>query len=76
MIHAYQLNGYNIVLDAGSASVHAVDEMAFDAIRLEKIHDADNQAYFHTLGRIVTSLPGKTARVAKKHIGRIGRGDA
>ncbi len=48
----------------------------FDAIRLEKIHDADNQAYFHTLGRIVTSLPGKTARVAKKHIGRIGRGDA
>lgn len=34
MIHAYQLNGYNIVLDAGSASVHAVDELAFDAIRL------------------------------------------
>ena len=34
MIHAYQLNGYNIVLDVYSGSVHAVDELAYDAIRL------------------------------------------
>ncbi len=34
MIHAYQLGGYNIVLDAGSGSVHAVDALAYDAIRL------------------------------------------
>lgn len=32
MIHTYQLNGYNIVLDVNSGSVHAVDELAYDAI--------------------------------------------
>ncbi len=34
MIHAYQLNGYNIILDVYSGSVHLVDEVAFDLIRL------------------------------------------
>ncbi|HWP79795.1 MAG TPA: thioether cross-link-forming SCIFF peptide maturase [Candidatus Acidoferrum sp.] len=32
MIHQYQLNGYNIVLDTYSGSVHAVDEVAYDII--------------------------------------------
>lgn len=34
MIHQYKLNGYNIVLDVFSGSVHAVDELAYDAIAL------------------------------------------
>lgn len=34
MIHAYQLNGYNIILDVFSGSVHVVDEVAYDLIRL------------------------------------------
>ena len=34
MIHQYQLNGYNIVLDVYSGSVHAVDQLAYDAISL------------------------------------------
>ena len=34
MIHAYRLNGYNIVLDVYSGSVHAVDDLAYDAILL------------------------------------------
>lgn len=34
MIHQYQLNGYNIVLDVYSGSVHAVDELAYDAIAM------------------------------------------
>ena len=34
MIHAYKLNGYNIVLDVHSGSVHLVDEVAFDLITL------------------------------------------
>lgn len=34
MIHQYQLNGYNIVLDVNSGSVHLVDEVAYDAIAL------------------------------------------
>ena len=34
MIHQYQLNGYFIVLDVFSGSVHVVDEMAYEAIAL------------------------------------------
>ena len=34
MIHQYKLNGYNIVVDVYSGSVHAVDELAYDAIAL------------------------------------------
>lgn len=32
MIHCYKLNGYNIVLDICSGSVHVVDEVAYDII--------------------------------------------
>ena len=34
MIHQYKLNGYNIVLDVYSGSVHLVDEVAYDVIAL------------------------------------------
>ena len=34
MIHQFKLNGYNIVIDVCSGSVHAVDETAYDAISL------------------------------------------
>ncbi len=34
MIHQYKLNGYNIVLDVFSASVHVTDDVAYDAIAL------------------------------------------
>ena len=32
MIHQYKLNGYNIVLDVCSGSIHLVDEIAYDLI--------------------------------------------
>ncbi len=32
MIHQYKLNGYNIVLDTYSGSVHSVDDIAYDII--------------------------------------------
>lgn len=38
MIHQYKLNGYNIVLDTCSASVHAVDDVAYDVIALYREH--------------------------------------
>ena len=38
MIHRYQLNGYNIVLDVASGGVHAVDEVAYDLIGLYEDH--------------------------------------
>ena len=34
MVHQYKLNGYNIVLDTASGSVHTVDEVAYDIIAL------------------------------------------
>ena len=34
MIHQYKNNGYNIVLDVNSGSVHVVDELSYDIIEL------------------------------------------
>ena len=34
MVHQYQLNNYNIVLDTCSGSVHSVDEVAYDIIAM------------------------------------------
>ena len=36
MVHQYKLNGYDIVLDTCSGSVHLVDDVAYDAIALYK----------------------------------------
>ena len=38
MVHQYKLNGYNIVLDTASGSVHTVDEVAYDIIAMYKTH--------------------------------------
>ena len=34
MIHQYTLNGYNIILDVNSGSIHVTDDLAFEAVRL------------------------------------------
>ncbi|MDD4716342.1 MAG: thioether cross-link-forming SCIFF peptide maturase [Oscillospiraceae bacterium] len=34
MIHQYKMNGYNIVIDGNSGSIHAVDDLAYDLIGL------------------------------------------
>ncbi len=41
MVHQYKLNGYNIVLDTCSGSVHAVDEVAYDIIAMYEAHSAE-----------------------------------
>lgn len=41
MVHQYQLNGYNIVLDTCSGAIHVVDEVAYDIIALYPDHTAD-----------------------------------
>ena len=47
MIHQYKSNGYNIVMDVNSGSVHVVDDIVYDMIPLveplvtEGIKDAD-----------------------------------
>ncbi len=47
MIHCYKNNGYNIVLDVNSGSVHVVDDIVYDMIQLveplyeQSVTDAD-----------------------------------
>lgn len=41
MVHQYKNNGYNIVLDVNSGSVHVVDDAAYDVIALWESHSRD-----------------------------------
>ena len=41
MVHQYKLNGYNIILDTASGSVHTVDEVAYDIIAMYKTNSED-----------------------------------
>lgn len=41
MIHQYKLNGYNIVLDIYSGSIHLVDDLVYDIMGLYESHDRD-----------------------------------
>ncbi|MBE6036999.1 MAG: thioether cross-link-forming SCIFF peptide maturase [Clostridiales bacterium] len=54
MVHQYKLNGYNIVLDTCSGSVHLVDEVAYDIITLYQDHNAEE-----IVSRILESYPGR-----------------
>ena len=47
MIHLYQNNGYNIVLDVNSGAVHVVDKAAYDVIGA-----LEEQNEFHTEKKI------------------------
>ncbi len=46
MVHQYKLNGYNIVLDTCSGSVHSVDEVAYDIIEMYKQKSRDEIVSF------------------------------
>lgn len=41
MIHAYKLNGYNIIIDQNSGCVHSVDEVAYDIITMYENNSKD-----------------------------------
>ena len=41
MIHQYKNNGYNIVLDVNSGSVHVVDDLSYDMIGLYEKEDRE-----------------------------------
>ena len=50
MIHQYKNNGYNIVIDINSGSIHSVDDVAYDIIHLvdikeENIHEKIKDKY-------------------------------
>ena len=62
MIHQFQSNGYNIVLDVNSGSVHIVDEAAYDCIALynEKIIEKKEDEE--------TALAGIEQTILKKYV--------
>lgn len=41
MIHQYKNNGYNIVLDVNSGSIHVVDDVVYDVLSLMDEENAD-----------------------------------
>ena len=41
MIHQFQLNGYNVVLDVCSGSIHVVDPVSYEMIRRYETQDRD-----------------------------------
>lgn len=41
MVHQYKNNGYNIVLDVNSGSIHVVDDLSYDIIAMYEIEDQD-----------------------------------
>lgn len=42
MIHAYKMNGYNIILDQNSGCVHSVDDVAYDIINMYESKSKDD----------------------------------
>jgi uncharacterized protein len=55
MVHQYKLNGYNIVLDTCSGSVHSVDEVAYDMIALYPDHTVDE-----AIGELMGKYAGRS----------------
>ena len=59
MVHQYKLNGYNIVLDTCSGSVHTVDEVAYDIISMYK--DASREEIISAMLEKYGNMPDVTA---------------
>ena len=58
MIHQYKNNGYNIVLDVNSGSVHVVDEVVYDLIPL--VEEAGEQPLSpETRASLISALSSK-----------------
>ena len=45
MIHQYKNNGYNIVLDVNSGSVHIVDDVVYDLLQIAEISSNSSNEY-------------------------------
>ena len=75
MIHQYQNNGYNIVLDVNSGSVHVVDESAYDVIAcLEKqnpCHTAETLLSEETLQYVEKELQAAEKQIDQTELKEI-----
>lgn len=66
MIHQYKLNGYNIVLDSLSGSVHAVDEVAYDIIAMY-----ENTEKSEIIDKIMDKYPDITREDVEQCLGDV-----
>ena len=82
MIHAYKNNGYNIVLDVNSGSVHVVDDVVYDLIPVveeslkeqygtaaARGDDREGDEDFSRLFMEVSSIPELSSRYSSEDIG-------
>ena len=55
MIHQYKNNGYNIVLDVNSGSIHVVDDVVYDVLSLmdEENTDRYGEAEFSRIADVI-----------------------
>ena len=56
MIHCFKLCGLNIVLDVASGSIHTVDNVAYDVVRLYE-HDLSDKGQRELIGRVASLHP-------------------
>ena len=61
MVHRYKLNGYNIVIDGCSGSIHVVDEAAYDVIGMVEEHPKEEirrviGARYHLAGEEIDAI--------------------
>ena len=61
MIHCFKKNGFNIVLDVNSGSVHNVDDVAFDMIEMYETHTPEQ-----IILRGIVTASGKPYRIYRK----------
>ncbi|MFV0504421.1 MAG: thioether cross-link-forming SCIFF peptide maturase, partial [Lachnospirales bacterium] len=62
MIHLYRLNGFNIVIDINSGSIHVVDDLAYKIISLYKEEEKDIN------GKLMGEFPDITSKDIKETI--------
>ena len=66
MIHQYKNNGYNIVLDVNSGSVHVVDDVVYDVIALY-----ENSSYDDIIDRLKDTYSTEDIREAYEEISEL-----
>lgn len=63
MIHQYKNNGYNIVLDVNSGSVHVVEDMAYDVIACITEKGLENASPEKAMETLAKSFPGRNGEL-------------
>ena len=64
VIHQFRNNGYNIVLDVNSGSVHVVDDVVYDAVALMEKNMPEDEILSRAISESAKKTCGKRWRSA------------